>query len=92
MTAFLLFILFIFIIVLWGGYRVLGPVWRLLSRMNQGSRPFGDAHGESAGGFSGGKKTPEDDEQTSIDLIHETNLDLDGGEYVEYEEVKEERK
>lgn len=30
----------------------------------------------------------EDPEQSSVDRIHEANLDLDGGEYVEYEEIE----
>lgn len=30
----------------------------------------------------------EDPDQTSVERIHEANLDLEGGEYVDYEEVE----
>ena len=89
MSTFLFILLLILGLLLWSAYRVLSPVWRLFQRAKGGREEFGSGENLSR---NTDESVPGDEEQTTVDLIHETNMDLDGGEYVDYEEVREERK
>lgn len=86
---FLIILIFI-VLLLWGLYRFFRPVIKVYRQMFDAGR-----HRPGDGADSGRKDredsgAPKDtaEEQSSVDLIHETNMDLEGGEYVDYEEVK----
>ena len=93
MGQLLLIILLIFGLILWGLYSFFSPV------INVFRQAFGAGNGHGAERqepFGAGQRqqksranqSPEE-EQSTVDLIHETNMDLEGGEYVDYEEVRE---
>ncbi|MDD7559913.1 MAG: DUF4834 family protein [Porphyromonas sp.] len=86
---FLIILIFI-VLLLWGLYKFFSPVIKVYRQM------FGAGRNRPGDGAGSGRRDREDtgapkdaaEEQSSVDLIHETNMDLEGGEYVDYEEVK----
>ena len=95
MSQILLILLLILAFIAWGVYSFLSPILKAIKQTfggipGAGSRrrePFGDK-GEGTGGDNAHRTQTPGEEQSSVDLIHETNMDLEGGEYVDYEEVR----
>ena len=81
MSTFFFLILVVVGLLLWQGYRILHPVISAFRGAFGASRDGRRKEAESA--------KPKDEEQSSVDLIHETNMDLEGGRYVDFEELKE---
>ena len=86
---FLLILLFIGLL-LWGLYRFFSPVIKVYRQMfgANRNRPGDDAYSGRSDCEDTGAPKDTAEEQSSVDLIHETNMDLEGGEYVDYEEIK----
>ena len=93
MGQLLLIILFILGLILWGLYSFFRPVIDIFrqafgvgaGRGQERQAPFGAGQ---SGQQRRAAEAPQE-EQSSVGLIRETNMDLEGGEYVDFEEVRE---
>ena len=90
--TYLLIILIFVGLLLWGFYRTLSPMLKTYRQIFGTGAKYsgGKVHGGNFDRKESGKhqRPVTDEEQSSVDLINETNMDLEGGEYVDYEEVK----
>ena len=91
MGQFLLILLLLFALIAWALYSFFSPVIKVFRQAyGAGHDPRrANPFGEQDAARDGTREEGEAVEQSSVDLIHETNMDLEGGEYVDYEELKE---
>ena len=95
MSQTLLIILLICGLLIWFLYRLLSPFIRIFRQVSDANRRtarsnpfFGEDPGEAQDRQRKQSSANNGEEQSTVDLIRETNMDLEGGEYVDYEEVK----
>lgn len=90
MSPYLLIILLLLGLLIWALYSFFSPaikVFRQVYKMGRGVGP-NDTDRRRERDRRETTTRHETEEQSTVDLIHETNMDLEGGEYVDYEEIK----